>query len=141
MWSTFRDASPRFADTDPRGLLTAYLDEAFRPRDGIDAVGFKLMDNQAAAIPSLPDVLRAQGVVVVHVVRRNSLDVVLSMELARLSGRWHARSDGPVEPRVISRFSLPVEGLVEPLPITRRFGRGSRRSAWGISFASVPGGP
>jgi hypothetical protein len=58
-----------------------YLDEVvFCPRDGIEATGFKLMYNQAISAFAIPAYLKLRGVRLIHLVRRNYLDGILSAD-------------------------------------------------------------
>ena len=79
---------------DGAPLLPAYLDEVFRPRPGIDAVGLKVMYDQLAAKPALYRYMREHGVRVVHLQRANLLHVLVSRYVAMASDVFHTR-DAP----------------------------------------------
>src|SRR5439155_9377077 len=79
--------------------LWRYLGRAFEERPGVDAVGFKLMYSQLIIIakPLMP-ALWLKRVRIVHLMRRNALDVVLSKEAGQARrGVLHAREGQPVE--------------------------------------------
>lgn len=79
--------------------LWHYLGRAFAARPGIDAVGFKLMYSQLTRIarPLLP-ALWLRRARIVHLLRRNGLDVVLSKKAGEArDGVLHARSGDGVE--------------------------------------------
>ena len=62
--------------------LERYLERVFRDRSNATAIGFKLMYGQATAYPGVRSYLRRHEVRVVHLVRHNLLDVVVSMNAA-----------------------------------------------------------
>ena len=58
-----------------------YLDDVvFCPRDGVEATGFKLMYNQAISAFAILAYLKLRGVRIIHLVRRNYLDGILSAD-------------------------------------------------------------
>jgi LPS sulfotransferase NodH len=77
-------------------LPLRYMSELYAPRDGIDAVGFKLMYGHVRSRPWLLPYMALRRVQVVHLIRRNTLDVVLSRETARRRPSFHARENGHV---------------------------------------------
>jgi len=92
--------------------LWRYLDRAYTPRPGIDAVGFKLMYSQLTPVarPLVP-ALWLRRARVIHLIRRNALDVVLSKEAgAARRGVLHAREGHAVE---AVRIRLRTEDLLE----------------------------
>jgi LPS sulfotransferase NodH len=92
--------------------LWHYLGRAFAARPGIDAVGFKLMYSQLTRIarPLMP-ALWLRRARIIHLMRRNALDVVLSKEAGEARrGVLHARSGEDVE---AVRIRLSTEDLLE----------------------------
>lgn len=93
----------------PRRVF-AYLDALYR-QDGV--VGFKLMYSQVQHYPETLAYLRLRRIRVVHLVRRNYLDVVISREMKRLSGRPHLLQGGAV---VHAGDGVQVRPDAEPAP-------------------------
>jgi LPS sulfotransferase NodH len=105
--------------------LWQYLGEAFRERPGIDAVGFKLMYSQLTRIskPLMP-ALWLKRARIIHLIRRNALDVVLSKEAgAARGGKLHAREGHEVE-RV--RVRLQTKDLLRRMTLHERAVEGAR---------------
>ncbi len=72
-------------------LYFEYLDtQIFAPRPQVDAVGFKLMYYQADRGFGIPAYLRQRQVSVIHLIRLNHLDVILSEEAVRVRKYHHA---------------------------------------------------
>ena len=95
---------PRFVETSerigrrPRAVF-AYLDGLYS-RPG--AIGFKLMYSQLRRYPEILPYAAFRRLRVVHLVRSNHFDVVISEELARVTGTSHAtRDDARVTPCVV----------------------------------------
>jgi LPS sulfotransferase NodH len=109
-WSHFvagqRVNSDAMSDED---LLGRYLDRVFEPRPGITAVGFKLMYGQESA--ALWKYARDHDVMVVHLIRSNLLDVVLSVRAAETRDLYHASATEHVGEIAItlSPTELPTE--------------------------------
>jgi LPS sulfotransferase NodH len=87
--------SRRFVETHGRPTFTrlprifSYLNELYRaPR----TVGFKLMYKQLRNYPEILAYLAVNRVRIVHLIRSNQLDVVVSEELARLTGVSHTQA-------------------------------------------------
>jgi LPS sulfotransferase NodH len=70
----------------------AYLDDLYA-KPG--AVGFKLMYSQLRLYPEILAYCCRHRIRIVHFVRQNSLDVVISTELAAQTGQWHVLSGQP----------------------------------------------
>ena len=95
-------ARPRFIETRPTGLsfrpfsVFSYLDRLY---DTPGAVGFKLMYAQLGLYPEILPYLVQNGVRVVHLVRKNHLDVLLSFAVKAKLGKAHllAGQSGPGE--------------------------------------------
>jgi LPS sulfotransferase NodH len=105
--------------------LWHYLGRVFEERPGIDAIGFKLMYSQLTRIakPLLP-ALWLRRVRIVHLMRRNALDVVLSKEAGEARrGVLHAREGQPVES---VRIKLRTEDLLERMTAHERAIEGAR---------------
>ena len=94
--------------------LWRYLSRALEERPGVDAVGFKLMYSQLTRVAKpLTVALWLKRVRIIHLMRRNALDVVLSRDAGEARrGVLHAREGQPVE---TVRFRLGTDDLVERL--------------------------
>jgi LPS sulfotransferase NodH len=124
-WQTF------IADKGRTGRLTRaywlwhYLGRAFAARPGIDAVGFKLMYSQLTRIskPLMP-ALWLKRVRIIHLMRRNALDVVLSKEAGEARrGVLHARDGDELES---VRVRLEPDDLVRRMTSHERAIEGAR---------------
>jgi LPS sulfotransferase NodH len=105
--------------------LWHYLGRAFAARPGIDAVGFKLMYSQLTRIskPLMP-ALWLKRARIIHLIRRNALDVVLSKEAgAARDGVLHARDGQTVES---VRLRLSPEDLLARMTAHERAVAGAR---------------
>lgn len=107
---------PRFIEVFPQNKLMRplqvfqYLNRLYREKG---AVGFKLMYAHLAKFPELMLYLRLQKVHVIHLVRRNSLDVVISQAINRKVHKAHRLSgEGPTDP---IQVDLKLENLVRRL--------------------------
>jgi hypothetical protein len=79
-------------------LTMNYVRYVFDQPD-VDAVGFKFMYDQARYSPSVLGYAAIAGIRVVHLVRRDLLDTLISSELARARRLYHVASDNrPVIP-------------------------------------------
>jgi LPS sulfotransferase NodH len=110
---------------------TQYLNEVFAPRVGYDAIGFRMRyGHLRARWAKLPlsswffPYAALKRIRVVHLTR-NSLDYLISREVATASGLRHARSEEEV---VNPRISLEVETLVRRLDQCEAHERLVRRS-------------
>jgi LPS sulfotransferase NodH len=74
-----------------------YLEELYAPRPATEAVGMKLMYSQLKADPWLLAYLVLRRVRVLHLVRTNLLDVVISQETAKARRQYHAVASDAVE--------------------------------------------
>jgi hypothetical protein len=117
-WRTFlaKAGSPgsRLARTR---LLWGYLGHVYATRPGIDAAGFKLMYSQLKVSRPLLPALVLRRVRIVHLIRRNALDVVLSKETAAAREAMHARAGEAVQP---VRVLLPTDDLLERMAAHER---------------------
>jgi LPS sulfotransferase NodH len=89
-------------------LLWQYLDRVYAGRPGVDAAGFKLMYSQLDVSRPLVPALALRRVRVIHLVRRNVLDVLVSLHAIGARGALHAR--GAVPP---VRVRVPTGDLVQ----------------------------
>lgn len=109
-------AHPRFIETKPAGLtfrpfsVFSYLDTLYRSPD---TVGFKLMYAQLVLYPEILIYLLRHRIRVVHLVRRNHLDVVLSYAVKAKIGRAHLLI-GQAAPDDI-RIELDTQNLIRQL--------------------------
>jgi hypothetical protein len=69
-----------------------YLDYVFEPRRGFRSIGFKLMYNQVRQHPAISLYLLRRRVRLLHLVRRNVLDLYLSREALLARKFAHARA-------------------------------------------------
>ena len=115
----------------PLGLFR-YLDEAFARYPDMRATGMKLMYTQIAKFPETLWYLRNRDVRVIHLVRRNVLDVVLSGLAKNARKVAHAKEGVEVE---------QVRIRVEPGLLLRQMERRQREQrwfAWLLGRLSVP---
>ncbi len=96
----------------------AYLDR-FYGRPG--HIGFKLMYSNLRRYPEIAPYLCWRRLPVVHLVRRNVLDVVVSAEMARAKGRWHVA--GETAAPVVTQVRL------DPQTLPRRLARLEQKAA------------
>jgi len=106
LWAPYSGASGRVTLRDP----APYLDtEVYRQtRRLTPAVGFKVMYSQLRWCPRLLFYLKAHEVKVIHLVRENQLDVVLSRRLLQERKRAHQWTKEEAAPSVLLD---PVEVL------------------------------
>jgi LPS sulfotransferase NodH len=98
-WSTYlSERRHGRAGPSTKAIFFEYLDEVFAPRDGVRAAGFKLMYGQAGAHDHLGGYLVSRRVRVVHLIRRNLLDIIVSKEVAAARDVYHARVGDEVPP-------------------------------------------
>jgi LPS sulfotransferase NodH len=88
-------------------LLWRYLGRVYARRPDIDAAGFKLMYSQLRVSRPLVAALVLRRVRVIHLVRRNVLDVLVSRHAAAQRGAHHARGDVAAV-----RVRVPADDLV-----------------------------
>lgn len=109
-------ARPRFIETRPEGLafrpfsVFSYLDALYNTPG---TVGFKLMYSHLGSYPEILAYLMMHHIRVVHLIRRNYLDVVLSREVKAKIGRAHLLS-GQSAPEDI-RVELDTKNLIRQL--------------------------
>lgn len=73
-------------------LLDGYL-KALLARQNFKAVGFKLIQDQIKRYPTLPGWFAANGVHIIHLVRENHLEALVSMVRAKQTNVWHSYSE------------------------------------------------
>jgi LPS sulfotransferase NodH len=97
-WDTYLDEKRRTIGCSyTRELLFHYLDELYGPRDGVSAIGFKLMYGQAGAYPDLREYIISNEVRIIHLIRRNLLDIILSKEAAAARDIYHTRTSEEIQ--------------------------------------------
>jgi len=94
--------------------LFGYLDDLYAPRRSLRAIGFKLMYDEARPYPELLVYFSLRDVRVVHLLRLNLLDIVISRVAMRQRRFVHAHSP---EERESVRIRLPTDRL--PLWLAR----------------------
>jgi len=94
-----------------------YLEELYAPRPGIEAIGLKLMYSQVKRYPWLLAYMVLRRVRVLHLVRTNLLDVVVSQETARARRQYHAYTSAAVDH---SAVDLRTDQLVSQLQSLQR---------------------
>jgi hypothetical protein len=110
-------------------MLRRYLDYLYEPRRGFQAIGFKLMYDQVARLPGVLAYLRSRHVKVLHLVRVNSLDVLLSRQAQEARHLAHARSP---EERETVRVRVDTAALLAALRRIDRERRVARAILHGI---------
>ena len=105
--------------------LWRYLGSTLDERPGVDAIGFKLMYSQLTRIARpLTPALWLKRVRIIHLMRRNALDVVLSREAGEARhGVLHAREGQPIES---VRVQLRTDDLLKRLTAHERQIEGAR---------------
>lgn len=81
-----------FTSEDLPALVTAYL-SAIHSLPGFRAIGFKLLLDQLVKYPSLADWIDAENVHIIHLIRDNPLEILLSKTRARQTNEWHSSKD------------------------------------------------
>lgn len=101
--------------------LFRYLDYLYEPRHKLRAIGFKLMYDEARPYPEVLAYMKLRRVRVLHLVRENLLDLVLSREAMTHRRFVHARSE---EQRESVKVHVDTTDLVSRLVVVenqRRF--------------------
>jgi LPS sulfotransferase NodH len=94
---------PRFCESRPRQCswrpisVWAYLDQLFQLHRH---VGFKLMYSQLRAFPEVIPYCAFRRIRVLHLIRRNLVDVIISDELAKATGQSHQSGEPGGSPMV-----------------------------------------
>jgi hypothetical protein len=92
--------------------LFRYLDYIYAPRRNLRVIGFKLMYDQVRPYPHVLAYLRSRNVRVVHLIRENLLDLVLSRKANAFRKRANVWS---VEERELIRPRLDTDTLIAEL--------------------------
>lgn len=108
-----RHTTRRNAFTRAR-LCFPYLDELYAGTSSFDAIGFKLMYVHLKEQPAVVPYIGLRRVRVVHLVRTNLLDVVISDDTARARGQFHARGSDPA-PVTVSLDPMTLVGRLDVL--------------------------
>jgi LPS sulfotransferase NodH len=109
-------ARPRFIEIKPEGLpfrpfsVFSYLDRLY---SAPEIVGFKLMYAQLGLYPEILPYLIVHGIRVVHLVRKNHLDVLLSFAVKAKLGKAHLLA-GQSKPSDLS-INLETKDLIKKL--------------------------
>ena len=124
-WQTFIADKAAAAVSHARTSSGATSARRWTERPGVDAVGFKLMYSQLTRIARpLTPALWLKRVRIIHLMRRNALDVVLSREAGEARrGVLHAREGQPVES---VRVRLGTDDLLQRLTAHERQIEGAR---------------
>jgi LPS sulfotransferase NodH len=123
-FESFREQQGAAHGAQQAAVVDRYLDRLYAVRPGLAAVGFKLMYGQAGDHPRILDYLAEHRGLVVHLRRRNLLDVVISRELAAARDLYHARQSDAVPP---ARLRLEPLALLQELDDLEREGVGVTR--------------
>ena len=99
-----------------------YLNTLFFRHDGVRTVGFKLMYRHAQSHRGLFPYFAARRVRVLHLVRANLLDAVISYEVAKATGSFHPRRGEPLRPG-------PV--IVDAVRLRQRLEHQEQAISWG----------
>ncbi len=89
-----------------------YLNRIYRQQPGIRSVGFKLMSGQLKRYPEIFPYLVCRRVSILHLIRRNHLDVLISEATGAARGTFHVKKGSSVAP---VRVRLDTEKLLEEL--------------------------
>jgi hypothetical protein len=129
-----RSDYPRFFESEPKQRLPrpfsvlSYLVELYRPEK---CVGFKLMYSQLRAFPEVVAFCAFRRIRILHLVRENLVDVIISDELAKATGRSHYSG----QPQAIPMVYLDPAILVGRLH--RRYWA-IRRARWLLRLTTCP---
>ena len=101
------------------GRLRVYFDyldgEIYSKRHGTPHVGFKLLYYQASRGFGIPAYLRSRPVSILHLIRRNHLDTILSFETRNVRSLSHAEVGANVEQPVIELDAPSLVGRLQDL--------------------------
>lgn len=112
-WRTFIAGKGRPRSRLARAYwLWRYLGRVYAARPGVEAAGFKLMYSQLRVARPLVPALVARRARIVHLIRENALDIVVSKEAAAARTSHHAREGEAVE---AVRVRVETEDLIDRL--------------------------
>jgi LPS sulfotransferase NodH len=113
-------------------VVRDYLHKLYSSHPEMPAIGFKLMYGQFGAFPELDDYFRTEELRIIHLIRKNVLDIVISKCVAAVHDVYHIRQGSDVEPVAIKLDTgeLPKRLANQEEQVTRArrqfAGRGSR---------------
>jgi LPS sulfotransferase NodH len=136
-FSKFRD-DVRTGWQRRRPFVTArYLSELFGVA-GAEAVGFKLMYNQVARLPEVVALLRHHRARVLHLIRENLLDVVISREALLRRGIAHVSQQLPAIETQVTLDPITLQRTLARLELQvavfRQIARAVDRSSYELSY-------
>lgn len=139
--NTYLDARVRRPQVVTRPYWTVrYLQRVFRQSDAT-VVGFKYMYNQVGDNLTVPTYVSMQRVPVVHLIRRNLLDTIVSAKQAEQSGLYHKAADDrqpiPWAPSVREHSRIRLDGA-EVIAQLQRLTRERRRARVWLRAMRVP---
>jgi LPS sulfotransferase NodH len=111
-----------------------YLDELYAPREGVHAIGMKLMYDQLWRNPWVWAYLLSHRVRVIHLVRRNLLDIVLSAETVKARKQPHAWQGHAVDQAAVS---LDPDALLSDLKMLEFRVKTARRLLAALPVAHI----
>src|SRR5262249_1817765 len=123
-----------------------YLNKIYSPESALDAVGFKLMYGQARRNGTVVAYLIARRVRIVHLVRANLLDIVVSRETARTRGVFYSSEPHPsqepdAEPITVSldpsTIAARLTGLERQVRAMRRLLRLTRAPTIEVTYEDL----
>ena len=125
-WPRYVESRERFGSRRPFSVYR-YLKDLY---DSQNSVGFKLMYSQLKSYPEILPFLVREKIDVVHLVRRNHIDVLISFALKRQIGRAHVLSaaDRPKDETVELDAGSLLRDL-RRLQFKQELGRGTLRLA------------
>jgi LPS sulfotransferase NodH len=125
-WPRYVESRERFGSLRPFSVYRYLRDLYGSP----GSVGFKLMYSQLKSFPEILPFLVRENIDVVHLVRRNHIDVLISFALKRQIGRAHVLStaDRPKDETVVLDTGSLVRDL-RRLQFKQELGRGTLRLA------------
>jgi LPS sulfotransferase NodH len=122
-WS-FRSAAGARGHRPRRPRITfAYLDHLFASNPTARAIGFKLMYDQAARYPETLFYCVRNRIRMIHLVRTNILDVVISRELMLARGTPHATAEREVTALRVSLDPSSIRRRLRALELEAAFFR------------------
>lgn len=112
-WNSYKASEDQASGKRLRpALLFRYLDGVFRNHPNKGAIGLKVMYSQAYRLPEILAYIRWRRISLIHLVRRNSLDIVLSGLAKDLRARAHATTASDIE---AVRLNIDVQALVHQI--------------------------
>jgi len=102
----------------------AFLHRVYAARPGVRAVGFKLMYDQAQAHRALLELLALRRARVIHLTRANLLGALISWQVARETGIYHARRGEIVRRTVVSLDAERLHARLEQNELVVLWARG-----------------